>query len=134
MRRWQGKNLEEFEFAHFATRNWQHYMYFVEDEQKDVHTLALHLLTKPQLYRRWWTLHEREFENCLPQPQPLYYACLAGLKLVAQALIQDGAEVNGQGGLYGSALQAALSRGNTDMVKILLEKGGRCQCASVALW
>lgn len=38
--------LTEFEFAGFIARNWQRYINFVEDEQNNVYTLALHLLSK----------------------------------------------------------------------------------------
>jgi ankyrin repeat protein len=38
-------------------------------------------------------------------------------------LLENGAEVNAEGGEYGNALQAASYRGNKAIVKLLLENG-----------
>jgi ankyrin repeat protein len=38
-------------------------------------------------------------------------------------LLENGAEVNAEGGEYGNALQAASFRGNEAIVKLLLENG-----------
>jgi ankyrin repeat protein len=38
-------------------------------------------------------------------------------------LLDKGADVNAQGGDYGNALQAALSEGHEQVVKMLLDKG-----------
>ena len=40
-----------------------------------------------------------------------------------QTLLERGADVNAQGGIYGSALQAACSRGHNKIVQMLLEWG-----------
>ena len=40
---------------------------------------------------------------------PLYYGSLTGLQQVSEHLLENGADVNVRGGLYGSALQAASS-------------------------
>ncbi|KAH8797198.1 hypothetical protein DL96DRAFT_1825344 [Flagelloscypha sp. PMI_526] len=42
---------------------------------------------------------------------------------VVRALVEHGADVNVSGGAYGSALQAAATRGDLDMVKLLVESG-----------
>jgi ankyrin repeat protein len=41
----------------------------------------------------------------------------------ARQLVEKGADVNAQGGRYGSALQAASARGHDQVVQLLLEKG-----------
>ena len=40
-----------------------------------------------------------------------------------QILLNTGAKVNAQGGLYSNALQAAFFRGHNQVVKMLLDKG-----------
>ncbi|KAF2647015.1 hypothetical protein K491DRAFT_615416, partial [Lophiostoma macrostomum CBS 122681] len=44
---------------------------------------------------------------------------------VAKLLLDKGADVNAQGGLYGNALQAASIKGHEQVVKLLLDKGAR---------
>jgi ankyrin repeat protein len=58
-----------------------------------------------------------------PQASRLYYACLNGLLAPAGDPISKGADVNAPGGYYDNALQAALSLGHQDIVKILLDRG-----------
>ena len=43
--------------------------------------------------------------------------------MIMKLLLQNGAEVNAEGGKYGNALQAASFRGNSVIVKLLLENG-----------
>ena len=45
------------------------------------------------------------------------------MKQVSYCLLEKGAEVNAQGGLYRNALQAASDGGHEAIVKVLLEKG-----------
>ncbi|KAJ5470923.1 Ankyrin repeat protein [Penicillium desertorum] len=76
---------------------------------------------------------------------PLYYASLAGLQYIIEALLKEnidintkggrghteiiklllkkGANVNTNRGFYGNALQAALSRGHLEIIQLLLKKG-----------
>jgi len=46
-----------------------------------------------------------------------------GGKEVVRMLLENGADVNAQGGQYGNALQAASCGGHQEVVQILLEKG-----------
>ena len=54
---------------------------------------------------------------------PLYYAASLGLSAITKMLLDQGADVNTQGGRYGNALQAASERGHEQMVKMLLDAG-----------
>ncbi|KAK4182388.1 ankryin repeat protein, partial [Podospora australis] len=54
---------------------------------------------------------------------PLYFASLKGLKFTTRMLLEKGADVNAQSGIYGNALQAASSEGHTEIARMLLEKG-----------
>ncbi|KAH8813960.1 hypothetical protein DL96DRAFT_1821161 [Flagelloscypha sp. PMI_526] len=53
----------------------------------------------------------------------LCYAADAGLFHIVQLLIEEGADVNLQGGAHGLALQAAARRGHYAVVRYLVEKG-----------
>jgi ankyrin repeat protein len=44
-------------------------------------------------------------------------------KEVVQLLLNQGAEVNAQGGFYGNALQAASCSGNKELIQLLLNQG-----------
>ncbi|KAH8825522.1 ankyrin repeat-containing domain protein [Flagelloscypha sp. PMI_526] len=52
----------------------------------------------------------------------LFYATDSGIAHL-ELLIENGADVNMRGGRYGSALQAAASRGDLNVVRFLVEKG-----------
>jgi len=54
---------------------------------------------------------------------PLYYAALAGMEQVAFDLLEQGAEVNALGGMFGNALQAVSFKGHEVIMKLLLENG-----------
>jgi hypothetical protein len=53
----------------------------------------------------------------------LHAAAVAGRESVVQLLIENGADVNAQGGQYGNALHAAVLGGHKGIVQLLLEKG-----------
>ena len=53
----------------------------------------------------------------------LQVALCCGQEAIAKILIENGANVNAQGGEYGDALQAASSYGHETIAKLLLEKG-----------
>ncbi|KAK7177829.1 hypothetical protein PSPO01_16121, partial [Paraphaeosphaeria sporulosa] len=53
----------------------------------------------------------------------LYLAAANGHRSTVQLLLDKGAEINAQGGVYGNALQAASERGHEAIVKLLVEKG-----------
>ena len=46
-----------------------------------------------------------------------------GNEAVVKLLLENGADVNAQGGQYGNALQGAVQSGNEAVVKLLLEDG-----------
>jgi ankyrin repeat protein len=54
---------------------------------------------------------------------PLAIAAENGQHVMARTLLDNGAEVNAQGGAYGNALQAASARGHEQVVKTLLNAG-----------
>ncbi|EXL45108.1 hypothetical protein FOCG_13867 [Fusarium oxysporum f. sp. radicis-lycopersici 26381] len=58
-----------------------------------------------------------------PRASRLYYACFCGLARSAKDLMAEGADIDVQGGRYGTALQAASSEGYPEIVQLLLDKG-----------
>ena len=71
----------------------------------------------------WGHLDQNFSKNKAEVLLPLYYASLAGLQQVLICLLENGEDVNAQGGFYGNALQAASSEGHEAIVKLLIEKG-----------
>lgn len=63
-------------------------------------------------------------------PHPLYFAACAGLLKVSERLINNGADVNAQGGDHSNALCAASCRGHATIVQQLLKNGANvnAQC------
>ena len=55
-------------------------------------------------------------------PEPLYYALLLRLSNIAKKLIEDGAEVDGRGGIEGTPLQLSAHCGYSIIVHLLLRK------------
>lgn len=53
----------------------------------------------------------------------LYYTSLAGLERASQCLLNNGADVNSQGGCHGNPLQAASVNGHERVVRLLLKHG-----------
>ncbi|CAN9376854.1 unnamed protein product [Alternaria alternata] len=82
-------------------------------------------------YLNWIRLHDPELPWREPDlnksadsiPVPLYHAALLGLSIVTKLLLDQGAEVNAQGGYFGNALQAASWGGHEQVVKTLLDAG-----------
>lgn len=68
---------------------------------------------------------------------PLYYASLLGLEVIVVRLVEKGADVNAQGGYYGTALNAASHQGHLAIAQLLLEHGAdvnaQGQCTGTAL-
>jgi hypothetical protein len=71
-------------------------------------------------YMNWVQLYEYSKIKMAP---PLYYTSLEGMTETTRLLLEKGANVNAQGGLYDNALQAASFGGHLAIVKLLLEKG-----------
>jgi ankyrin repeat protein len=60
----------------------------------------------------------------LPRAVPLYYAALCGFRdLVEHLIVTYPLDVNARGGFYATPLHAAVKKGNTDVVMLLLEHG-----------
>ena len=66
-------------------------------------------------------IRHRDESGRLQPPDPIYLASTWGLTKSVSALLDDGADVQGQGGEFDSALQVASYYGHTDTVQLLLD-------------
>jgi hypothetical protein len=126
------ESLRVFALARYSAEFWSSHLRKTGDEMERVSQLTMGLLTREEpAYLNWLRLHdpdrpweEPDLEKSADSiPMPLYYATLLGLSTVTKLLLDQGAEVNAQGGAYGNALQAALWGGHEQVVKTLLDKG-----------
>ncbi|KAF5333923.1 hypothetical protein D9758_017476 [Tetrapyrgos nigripes] len=113
---------EKFPLAEYAAHQWTEHVRNLHLLENPVKSLSVHLLTntnKPCLASIQQRYYLRSFGSALP----LYYASMAKLPNVILILVEEGANINAQGGQYGNALQAASYEGSEEIVKLLVEKG-----------
>ena len=124
--------LEKFALARYAAEFWSSHFRKIGDETSRVSRVAMSLMSTEQpAYLAWIQLYDADepwqgsdFEKSFEIiPMPLYYAALLGLCTITEKLLDEGAEVNAQGGEYDNALWAASSRGHEQIVKMLLDAG-----------
>uniref|UniRef100_A0A0B7JWZ5 NACHT domain-containing protein n=1 Tax=Bionectria ochroleuca TaxID=29856 RepID=A0A0B7JWZ5_BIOOC len=115
-----------FFMARFAAESWMSFAVSAESVD-DVFQAILVFLNGESTFKRWRRLYQagRSWigDPGHPTGSRLYYVCLGGLLRVARELVNKGADINAQGGEYGSTLQAASYRGHSEIVKLLLDKG-----------
>lgn len=121
---------ESYPLAQYAAEYWiQHYCAANDKDGLQIQVLQLfeddsgcfdnwrkiHNIDKP------WTYSNTSKSS--PMAPPLYYASLIGLDSIVLRLLQNGADVNGKGGILGSAITAATYKGHVSVVRTLLENG-----------
>lgn len=89
--------------------------------------------TTVTIYQNWLTVYDpniRRGSNRLrgSGPSPLYYVALLGLLGPTRTLLDLGYDVNGHGGIYGTALVAAARNGDEKMVLLLVDRGADINC------
>jgi len=126
------QTTKEFPLARYAAEYWTHHATMAREDAKVMHQLIMELfLSKRDAYVNWIRLFDPDNPRNEPNitedlkivASPLYYASLAGLIESVRLLLEKGADVNAQGGGYGSALQVASYGGHDHVVQRLLEKG-----------
>ncbi|CAG7554296.1 unnamed protein product [Fusarium equiseti] len=117
---------QNFPMARFAAKTWTRFGSLAEAFQDSFQAMLV-FVEGEETFQRWCRLYQADWswdkDPGPPKGSRLYYTCLSGLSNVARELINKGAGVNAQGGLYGNALQAASAEGHSEIVGLLLEKG-----------
>ena len=124
--------LELLPFIVYASSNWS-LAYANSNKENDQHNISLltcRLFTTDNEAKLKYSIYISDPDKAYKVPfqdmkyiSRLYYACLYGLLYVCINIVDDGADVNAQGGYYGNALQAASSRGHREIVELLLNNG-----------
>ena len=124
---------DKFPLIRYAAEYWPlHYRAITNDaDKKAVNFLGWNLVkVKTSFFANWLRMcisTDRIIDvlnvKTNGDPPPLYYMSYLGVTGVVQALLNDEADVNAQGGLYGNALSAASYNGHEEVVQLLLEKG-----------
>ncbi|SLM36361.1 P-loop containing nucleoside triphosphate hydrolase [Lasallia pustulata] len=127
------KTLLTFPLAKYSAKFWiDHYTAIGDNPDRTrLDDLGIELLeSERNSFKNWiricdffqhWRIHG-ELERTIFDP-PLCYIARLGLLGLARRLLEKGANVNAQGGVYGNALQAAVFRGNVKLVQLLLNEG-----------
>jgi hypothetical protein len=109
-------------FFYYASESWLYHARTVEYESK-LSYLIISLFELEQPLKGLF-LRRLEDEQKSGAATPLYIATHLGLHWLCKKLIENGADVNMQGGFYGNPLQAAASvMGRENVVQLLLHRG-----------
>lgn len=119
---------EIFPLAQYCAKYWMAHATVAGDEDKLLQELILDFfLWRKSSYTTFFQLYnpDQPWNDEPTQAKPaaaLYYASLGGFSYVVEGLIEQGADVNAQGGEYGNALQVASSKGHDKVVQKLLAR------------
>ncbi|CAG9987604.1 unnamed protein product [Clonostachys byssicola] len=130
------KNRTRFPLAQFSSKYWLQYAKG-SDEVLEVREATIRFLSDERTRDIWSSLYNPDFPTTditgpYKMATPLYYASLAGLAHTVTKLLQmgadpmnadggEGANLQANGGKYGTALQAASARSNHGVVRLLLD-------------
>lgn len=111
----------------FCHDYWMDFALLAGDESQTLKQLTLRFFFDKKQFRKWRKSFElRNGQSGYSGKQyaePLYYAAMGGLEFAANALIARGADVNGRGGIWKNAMQAAIQNGHRNVVALLLDNG-----------
>src|ERR1700761_8677996 len=123
------ENIHRFPLAGYAAEFWPDHVQKTNGNES-LHRMMCHLFQREATFISWIRLCDKDTYRApelslTPNDigSPLYYSSLLGLPKVTRLLLDEGADVNIQGGEYGSALQVASSSGHVEIVKLLLDNG-----------
>ncbi|KAL0942332.1 ankyrin repeat protein [Colletotrichum truncatum] len=111
--------------AHYSAQYWVRNAKVAEICNREALPAVKEYLSSPKAFGFGFNLYppEPKMSRKLPEENPMYYAALGGLVFSVWTCIQDGADVNAQGGEYHNALQAASNGGHRETVQLLLQNG-----------
>ncbi|ELR05748.1 hypothetical protein GMDG_07590 [Pseudogymnoascus destructans 20631-21] len=127
-----GSLKQVYRLAQYSAEHWLIHTRNGEEGDNRLSYLATKFLSTGEgAYLSWLRLYDPEKSWDTPNfrrgldscPNPLYYASLGAIADTANQLIEEGVDVNAQGGRYGNALQAASCKGHDKTVEVLLSKG-----------
>jgi hypothetical protein len=123
-------DLDGFPFLLYASHFWHEHVLAAGDTiSAEIRDLVYEFLTSEMPLLSWlkvyhaddpsepFTIKDREIAP------PLTYLAFWGADHLVREMINAGADVNAEGGVYHTALQAAAFNGNTTILKFLLENG-----------
>ena len=123
-------DLDGFPFLLYASHFWHEHVLAAGDTiSAEIRDLVYEFLTSEMPLLSWlkvyhaddpsepFTIKDREFAP------PLTYLAFWGADHLVREMINAGADVNAEGGVYHTALQAAAFNGNTNILKVLLDNG-----------
>ncbi|KAF5348216.1 hypothetical protein D9758_014637 [Tetrapyrgos nigripes] len=114
---------ELFPLAYYAVNRWTEHVRNLQQLGDPVKCLSLHLLTDTNTSCLAWMQLACYSPEAAGSALAFYYASMVNMSNMVLLMMENGADVNAQGRLYGNALQAASFRGEVDIVKLLLENG-----------
>ncbi|KAI9726230.1 MAG: hypothetical protein M1834_009085 [Cirrosporium novae-zelandiae] len=124
------KDFKLFPLLEYACKYWYiHRRLLPESDQEEVDNITFRLFSSDVALQSWVQIDfpnklDYYFESQAKRPaKPLYYASATNLQGIVQRLINNGADVNRPGGLYGTPLQTAVHVKNETIIQLLLDNG-----------
>jgi hypothetical protein len=125
------QDLERFPLLQYTCRYWTNHAKAAKDAAgSHLDNLIFGFLSSDIERSSWLLVHQPDVYYSSPfnngtyeVAAPLHYASYFGFRTVVKLIIDNGADVNTQAGMFGTALQAASYIGDRDVVKQLLEAG-----------
>jgi len=110
----------KLEFLDYAATHWpEHAKQADRSDDKTIFLSFKKLAMCPQKMNLAYQIFTFSRRRGFKKTPPLQIAASMGLLAFVKQLLDDGANINVQGGTYGNALQAAVFNGHTDMVCLL---------------
>lgn len=114
--------------AQYSAKYWMDHVKQAEMDEDVQEAVLNFFLEQKMVYTVWGKLHNPESPlsrvgTGRTMAPPLYYASAAGLRRIAELLLERGADVNAPGGMYNNALQVASFNGHKELAQLLLERG-----------
>ena len=127
------ETIEKHKLARYSAKFWIDHARSYISKEESTQKLVMKLFSKGDgAFLNWIRIYDMELwgtrlgmrKQAADVALPLYYASLVGLTESVRCLLHHwGADINAQGGKYGSALTAASSQGYKTVVKLLLAAG-----------
>ncbi|KAH7377131.1 hypothetical protein B0T11DRAFT_27613 [Plectosphaerella cucumerina] len=119
-------DIKDFPLLEYSAVNWLAHFRDVYDADDGLLNFVFTLYdAQTERYKTWLSIFWNAAHPYTPRRglQPVHLAALTGQIEMVKRLLEEGADVNAQGGDYGNALQAASSEGRDETVQLLLEEG-----------